>query len=131
MEPTRIMLRLYFGPLLFGPGKAELLQAIAEEGSIAAAGRRMGMSYKRAWTLVEQMNAGFAEPLVQSARGGAQGGGAGLTPTGETVLAAYRALVAQLQEAGADQIAAIGALVRPAQDPAGASQDPAAPSRQS
>ena len=50
MEPTRLMLRLYFGPLMLGPGKADLLEAIAAEGSISAAGRRMGMSYKPAWT---------------------------------------------------------------------------------
>lgn len=114
MDPTRLMVRLYFGPLMFGPGKADLLEAIAAEGSISAAGRRMGMSYKRAWSLVEAMNAGFAEPLVQSARGGAQGGGAGLTEAGERVLAAYRALMARLTEAGAEEIATIGALVRAA-----------------
>lgn len=112
MDPTRMMLRLYFGPLILGPGKADLLQAIAEEGSISAAGRRMGMSYKRAWTLVEAMNAGFSEPLVHSARGGTHGGGAGLTETGERVLAAYRSLIARVTEAGAEDIATIGALVR-------------------
>ena len=112
MEPTRLMLRLYFGPLMLGPGKADLLEAIAAEGSISAAGRRMGMSYKRAWTLVEDMNAGFTEPLVMSARGGAHGGGAELTDAGRQVLSAYRALTARLAEAGAAEIAAIGALVR-------------------
>ena len=59
MALTRMTLRLYFGDLVFGPGKADLLQAISEEGSISAAGRRMGMSYKRAWSLVEEMNAMF------------------------------------------------------------------------
>lgn len=111
MDPTRLMLRLYFGPLMFGPGKADLLAAIEETGSISAAGRKMGMSYKRAWSLVEAMNAGFAEPLVQSARGGAHGGGAGLTEAGRQVLAAYRRLIARIEEAGAAEIAAIGALV--------------------
>lgn len=112
MTPTRLMLRLYFGELMLGPGKADLLAGIAEEGSISAAGRRMGMSYKRAWMLVEAMNAGFAEPLVESARGGAKGGGAALTEAGQQVLAAYRALEAKLREAGADELATIGALVR-------------------
>lgn len=112
MDLTRATLRLYFGKLVFGPGKADLLQAIAEEGSISAAGRRMGMSYKRAWSLVEEMNDAFAEPLVLSARGGAHGGGAQLTTTGQAVLADYRALLARLLAGGADEIAAIGARLR-------------------
>ena len=60
-----------------GPGKADLLALIDETGSISAAGRRMKMSYKRAWTLAEALNAMFPEPLIESARGGAQGGGGG------------------------------------------------------
>lgn len=95
-----------------GPGKAELLEGIAATGSIAAAGRRMGMSYKRAWGLVEEMNAAFRAPLVASVRGGVQGGGARLTPEGEAVLAHYRAIEAKAAEAGADDIAAIRAMLR-------------------
>ena len=91
MELSRLRLRLYFGDqLMFGPGKADLLQGIAEQGSISAAGRRMGMSYKRAWGLVEEMNRAFRDPLVESNRGGATGGGATLTPAGDYVLALYR-----------------------------------------
>ena len=111
MDLTRLMLRLYFGELMLGPGKAALLEAIASEGSISAAGRKMGMSYKRAWQLVEAMNAGFREPLVESARGGAKGGGAHLTPTGHEVLAAYRNLEATVLEAGAEDIARIKTLL--------------------
>lgn len=108
MDGTRMRLRLYFGDdLMFGPGKADLLELIAAEGSISAAGRRMGMSYKRAWTLVEEMNAAFTEPLVLSSRGGAQGGGAALTAAGQAVLAHYRRLEAIVADQGADQIAAI------------------------
>jgi len=77
---------------MIGPGKADLLALIQETGSIAAAGRRLGMSYKRAWSLVESMNEMFAEPLVESSRGGASHGGAILTPTGTKVLALYRAV---------------------------------------
>ena len=73
-----------------GPGKADLLELIQETGSISAAGRRMGMSYKRAWTLVGTLNAMFRTPLVDSARGGAQGGGAGLTPLGVEILTRFR-----------------------------------------
>lgn len=113
MQLTRATLRLYFGALVFGPGKADLLEAIAAEGSISAAGRAMGMSYKRAWSLVEEMNTAFTEPLVESARGGAHGGGAALTEAGRAVLAEYRQLVARMLSEGADEVAAIAARVNP------------------
>ena len=84
-------LRVVLGPdTLFGPGKADLLQGIAETGSIAAASRRMGMSYKRAWYLIDTLNTYFREPVVISSKGGLKGGGATLTDTGKTVLAQYR-----------------------------------------
>ena len=91
--PPRLKLRILFGEdAMLGPGKAELLDGIRECGSIAAAGRRMKMSYKRAWMLVEEMNSAFAEPLVDSARGGQGGGGAHCTRTGFDVLRLYRAV---------------------------------------
>ena len=72
-----LRLRIVFGDVvMLGPGKAELLERIQQTGSIAAAGRSMAMSYKRAWMLVETMNAAFCEPLVASSRGGAERGGA-------------------------------------------------------
>lgn len=95
---------------MLGPGKVDLLEHIRQTGSISAAGRQMKMSYKRAWTLVEAMNTTFRQPLVESARGGAGGGGARLTPAGEVVLASYRALEATVAEAGAAQIATLQAL---------------------
>ena len=76
----------------FGPGKADLLELIAATGSISAAARRMRMSYKRAWQLVDAMNGCFRTPLVTTAAGGAQGGGATLTAAGSRVLAAYRTM---------------------------------------
>lgn len=92
-----LKLRLEFeNGLVMGPGKAALLEAIARDGSISAAGRAMGMSYKRAWGLVEEMNAGFAEPVVVSVRGGSHGGGAVVTETGARVLARFRALEARV-----------------------------------
>jgi molybdate transport system regulatory protein len=109
----RIRLRIVFGDaVMLGPGKADLLEGIRETGSIAAAGRRMKMSYKRAWMLVETMNAAFREPLVDSVRGGARGGGARLTPAGEAVLEHYRQLEARAAGAGADEIAAIRKMLR-------------------
>jgi molybdate transport system regulatory protein len=73
-----------------GPGKADLLEGIVETGSISAAGRRLKMSYRRAWSLVDELNHLFAEPLVVAEKGGSRGGGAHLTETGEAVLATYR-----------------------------------------
>jgi len=74
----------------FGPGKADLLEGIRATGSIAAASRRMKMSYTRAWGLVVEMNGDFRSPLVESAKGGAVRGGARLTSLGEEVLDRYR-----------------------------------------
>jgi molybdate transport system regulatory protein len=88
----------------FGPGKAELLEAIRDSGSIAAAGRRMGMSYQRAWDLVAAMNAHFREPVVAAAKGGARGGGTALTPFGVEILAAYREIEALAAEATAEKL---------------------------
>lgn len=101
------------GTVVMGPGKAELLDGIRDTGSIAAAGRRMGMSYKRAWSLVEEMNAGFASPLVDAAKGGAGGGGAALTPLGARVLAAYRALEEEAATVGRNRLATIRRALRP------------------
>lgn len=111
-DPVTLRLRLLFGPLgMIGPGKAELLQRIAETGSISAAGRQMGMSYKRAWMLVETLNAMFRDPLVESTRGGPGGGGAVLTPAGAQVLALYREIERAAREGGAAQIAALQAML--------------------
>jgi molybdate transport system regulatory protein len=99
-------LRVVLGrTVAMGPGKAELLEGIADTGSIAAAGRRMGMSYKRAWLLVEELNALFSGPLVDAAKGGAGGGGATLTPLGRRLLGAYRELEAAAGRAGERQMA--------------------------
>lgn len=86
---------------MIGPGKAALLETIAATGSIAAAARDMGMSYKRAWLLVETLNAMFDAPLVESSRGGQGKGGAVLTGRGQAVLAEYRAVEAITQQHGA------------------------------
>jgi molybdate transport system regulatory protein len=78
--------------IALGPGKADLLDAIVQHGSISAAGRAMGMSYKRAWDLVNTMNLSFSKPLVTTVKGGSHGGGAEVTEFGQTILAAYREL---------------------------------------
>lgn len=91
----------------FGPGKADLLEAIRATGSIAAAGRKLGMSYSRAWQLVGAMNREFRSPLVTPAKGGAARGGASLTMLGDEVLARYRTLEAAAQRSVAKEIAAL------------------------
>ncbi len=92
-ETTDIQLRVMLAPgIRLGPGKAQLLQGIKETGSISAAGRRMGMSYKRAWYLVEALNSHFDAAMVEATKGGRAGGGAKLTRLGIEVLEAYRAM---------------------------------------
>lgn len=86
-------LRVLFSELTaLGPGRAELMERIARTGSISAAAREMGMSYRRAWLLVEASNAAFIEPLVATSTGGSGGGGAQLTEFGMAILARYRAM---------------------------------------
>lgn len=92
---------------MMGPGKAELLERIDRTGSIAAAGREMKMSYKRAWTLVETMNGMFRASVVESARGGPGVGGAVLTDTGREVLRLYREFEAKAAAAGGAEIEAL------------------------
>ncbi len=78
------------GVIVFGPGKADLLEEIRAHGSIRQAAENLGMSYMRAWKLIRVMNDAFPRPLVEKTRGGAEHGGAVLTPDGESVLALYR-----------------------------------------
>ena len=86
-------IRILFGSAFaIGPGKADLLQAIERTGSISAAARSMGMSYRRAWLLLDTMNQCFREPVVDTATGGRGGGGAQITAFGKAVLRCYRAM---------------------------------------
>jgi molybdate transport system regulatory protein len=98
--PLKVKAQIMCGDeFAMGPGKADLLDAIAREGSISAAGRALGMSYRRAWLLVDTMNRCWSQPLVEAVAGGGQGKGAHLTPQGREVLAAYRALEHALEQA--------------------------------
>lgn len=99
----KIKLQLLLGDdIAMGPGKAELLEAIAQEGSISAAGRALGMSYRRAWLLVDTMNRCFRDKLVATTSGGAKTGGARLTAAGLAVLEDYRAVQAAVAQAAED-----------------------------
>jgi molybdate transport system regulatory protein len=80
------------GAPAMGPGKAELIERIARSGSISAAARAMGMSYRRAWQLVEALNAAYKKPVVVTAIGGEHGGGARVTPYGRRLAARFRAM---------------------------------------
>jgi molybdate transport system regulatory protein len=108
-EPhLKLKVQIYLGEeIALGPGKVDLLEAVARTGSISAAGREMGLSYRRAWLLVDTMNRCFAEPLVATAHGGAGGGGARITPAGEDVLHRYRALQATVDAAAAAEVKAL------------------------
>lgn len=101
-------LRIVLEPdIAIGPGKADLLEGIRETGSIAAGGRRLGMSYKRAWYLVETMNRCFKRPLVEASKGGRAGGGARLTGLGYEVLARYRRMEMLTADAIEPEMAAL------------------------
>ncbi|TKW67464.1 MAG: LysR family transcriptional regulator [Paracoccus denitrificans] len=104
----RLQIRLYLAPdAWLGPGKADLLELIDSTGSISEAGRQMGMSYRRAWSLVEEMNRIFAAPLIERVRGGAGGGGARLTDEGREVLTRFRRIETQSGSAVSDDLVAL------------------------
>lgn len=95
-----------------GPGKIALLEAIRAEGSISAAARHLGMSYRRAWLLVEELNDALCEPAVTAATGGQRGGGATLTPVGQRVIEHYRAIEDLARSSASGEFRAIDRLVR-------------------
>lgn len=114
---SRVRLRILLGAdIMLGPGKADLLEQIAATGSIAAAGRALGMSYKRAWLLVEALNRSFREPLVAASKGGRGVGGAVLTPMGTAVLDLYRAMEERTANAVGTELATLEALLGRARD---------------
>lgn len=112
-EKGALKLRLMLGRrVAIGPGKADLLEGIRDTGSISAAGRRMRMSYKRAWQLVEEMNECFRTPLVQSNKGGSGGGGAQLTAAGIDVLGRFRRIEADCEAGTRTDLAALRRRMR-------------------
>jgi len=125
-QPDPIKLKLQIlcdGEIAFGPGKADLLEAIAREGSISGAGRALGISYRRTWQLVDMMNRCWSERLVETLHGGGRERGARVTPFGENVLAHYRQAEARLIEKTAASLAGLMRDLRPAPLPAKAGAD--------
>lgn len=113
--------RLHCGSeIAMGPGKAALLDAVDREGSISAAGRALGMSYRRTWLLVDTMNRCWRAPLVEATTGGKSGGGARLTEFGREVLGHYRDLERRIAEAAqSEPLAALEAAMLAAPKPPG------------
>lgn len=99
--------------IAFGPGKADLLRLVGETGSISEAAKRMDMSYMRAWSLIQTMNACFKEPVIAAVRGGQSRGGATATATGRRVLALYQKMSADSLKAVAADWQALQKLLRP------------------
>nr|WP_321984862.1 LysR family transcriptional regulator [uncultured Lichenicoccus sp.] len=113
-HPDRLGLHLRVvlaGGVVIGPGRADLLQAIRDHGSISAAGRAIGMSYKRAWDLAEAVNSRFHTPLIETSAGGVAGGGTRLTKAGDAVLAAYRRIESAAAVAVSPDLQALSSLL--------------------
>ena len=114
MRMTRLVLRIDFDDSrALGPGKVRLLELLKETGSISAAGRAMGMSYRRAWLLVDALNQTFRHPVVETRGGGVGGGGANLTPFGSALVGDYRAMEQEAAAALAARLARIEDALAP------------------
>ena len=112
-KPCAVLVRprLYIGDgIAIGPGKIDLLRAVAETRSIAAAARSLGVPYKRAWLLIDSLNEGFGQPVVATATGGKGGGGASLTTLGQELVVAYAALEKRLNTEAASELEALRKL---------------------
>jgi len=107
-----------------GPGKIELLEHIRETGSLSQAGREIGMSYRRAWLLLDSLNTTFREPVVATSIGGKAGGGATLTEFGARLVEIYRQLEADFNSTAAKRFASISSAVTPAKKSAPVTRTP-------
>lgn len=111
-DTLRLRIRLMRGEAIaVGPGKADLLEAVKATGSISAAARALGMSYKRAWYLLDTMNRCFKAPVIEAVKGGSGRGGARLTTMGDEVLALYKSAEARAEEAMKADLACLAGLL--------------------
>lgn len=97
--------------IAIGPGKIALLEAIREHGSITQAAREIGMSYRRAWMLLDELNRSLRKPATQSSPGGTHGGGSLLTPEGERLIELYREIERSAEQACAERLSQLLRLV--------------------
>ena len=112
LRQAALTIRVDFGSFGYlGPGKIALMELISKHGSISAAGKEMGMSYRRAWLLVDEINHTFREPLVETQMGGSGGGGARLTKLGRDVVGRYRAIEGAAATASAADLRALKAAL--------------------
>jgi molybdate transport system regulatory protein len=114
---ARLTLRVDLGEdRAIGPGKIRLLEAIRDTGSITKAGIALGMSYRRAWLLVDDMNSCFHEPVIAAQAGGSHGGGAALTSFGTRLIDQYRAIEVEAHSATAVRLRELEAACKGAQE---------------
>ncbi len=105
--------RIYLGPdFMLGPGKIDLLKAVKDSGSISAAARQLSMSYKRAWMLLNTLNQGAGQPVVEVSQGGRGGGGARLTAVGEALVQGYESIEKACTQAARSELEALLALIK-------------------
>jgi molybdate transport system regulatory protein len=110
---AQFRLRIYRDDgIAVGPGKVALVEAIAEAGSISAAARSLGMSYRRAWLLVDELNRALKEPAVIGTAGGARGGGATVTTSGRELVRRYRSIESAARKASARDLAALTGMIK-------------------
>jgi molybdate transport system regulatory protein len=115
MGRARLTVRVDFGPnRAIGPGKIKLLEAIDQTGSISQAGRALGMSYRRAWLLVDDVNRCFRDPVVATQPGGTRGGGATLTDFGHKLVTNYRAIESEATSRAKSRLHELEASLRAA-----------------
>jgi len=127
---ARLTLRVDLGEdRAIGPGKVRLLEAIRDTGSITQAGIALGMSYRRAWLLVDDMNNCFHEPVIAAQAGGRHGGGAALTPFAKRLIDQHRAIEAEAHTATAARLGALEAAFKAPPEPTPATKPRAAPRR--
>lgn len=113
-NPAQFRLRLHHGDTIaIGPGKVSLLEAIDRTGSISAAAREIGMSYRRAWVLIDEMNQALRQPPLETLTGGAGGGGSTLSASGRAVVQHYREAEARALQACAKEIGQLNRLIKP------------------
>jgi molybdate transport system regulatory protein len=118
VSDTRLTLRVDFGPTRsIGPGKVRLLEAIDHTGSISQAGKMLGMSYRRAWLLIDDMNQCFQHAVVSAKPGGSQGGGAVLTEFGAWLVRDYRAIETAAAVAAKKRLRGLEAALRNSRAP--------------